>query len=229
MPATSTITQLAPAVGQRLQDPTFVFWNEQYETFAGLAEAITELLLIVGRPTAIFNQPVTIQPNTVWQAMPSGLLAITDIFLAGTKLKKTSLRALDVLCASWTSAWESDRAAAPARWAPLGLNYFIVHPAPLRPVTVTITGLQYPILTAWPPNGSEASPFHAEVDQALQMFAAHYCRVKEVGQDMEEGLPLYQAFLEIGQRLSAIEDRRDSLVWTRSLGAPTAPSQVAHR
>ena len=61
------------------------------------------------------------------------------------------------------------------------------------------------------------------------MYSAHYARVKEVGQDMEEGLPLYQAFLQIGQRLSQIEDRRDSLVWTRSLGAPTAPSGVAHR
>ena len=229
MPSTSTIAQLAPAVGQRLQDPTFVFWNEQFEIFGGLAEAITELLLIVGRPTVIFNQPVAIQPNTCFQSMPSGLLAITDIFLAGKRLGKTSLRNLDVLCASWTSSWQSDRAAQPARWAPLGLNYFIVHPAPLQPVTATVTGIAYPLTDSWPPDGTETSPFHKEVDQALQMFSAHYCRVKEGGNDHFEGLPLYQAFLEIAQRLSTIEDRRDSLVWTKSLGAPTAPSQVAHR
>lgn len=229
MPTTSTIAQLAPAVGQRLQDPTFVFWDEQFEVYAGLAEAITELLLIIGRPTVTFNSPVTLHPNAVWQPMPSGLLAITDIFLAGRRLSKTTLRSLDVLCASWTSSWESDRASLPARWAPLGLNYFIVHPAPLQPVSVNVTGIAYPLTDAWPPDGTEQSPFHNEIDQALQMYAAHYARVKEVGQDMEEGLPLYQAFLQIGQRLSQIEDRRDSLVWTRSLGAPTAPSGVAHR
>jgi hypothetical protein len=229
MPSTSTIAQLAPAVGQRLQDDTFVFWNRQFEAFAGLAEAITELLLIIGRPTTIFNQVVTIQPNSVWQAMPSGLLCLTDIRLAGRRLNKTTLRSLDNLCASWTSSWESDRAAAPARWAPLGLASFVVYPAPLWPIQVNVTGIAYPITTSWPPSGAEQSPFHAEVDQALQLYAAAYCRTKEVGQDAEMGWALYQQFLEIGQRLSQIEDRRDSLVWTRSLGAPTAPSQVAHR
>jgi len=229
MALTSTIAEMAPAVGERLQDPTFVFWNQTYEVNAALAEAISELLLIVGRPTAIFNQPVTIQPNVVWQQMPSGLLAVTDIYLSGKRLAKTTLRSLDNLCASWSSSWESDRAAQPARWAPVGLSMFVVHPAPLAPVQASVTGIAYPLTDSWPPNGTETSPFHKEVDQALEMFAASYCRVKEVGQDFQEGLALYTQFLEIGQRLSAIEDRRDSLAWTRSLGAPTAPSQVSHR
>jgi hypothetical protein len=177
MPSTSTIAQLAPAVGQRLQDDTFVFWNRQFEAFAGLAEAITELLLIIGRPTTIFNQVVIIQPNSVWQAMPSGLLCLTDIRLAGRRLNKTTLHSLDNLCASWSSSWESDRAAAPARWAPIGLASFVVHPAPLQPIQVNVTGIAYPITTSWPPSGSEQSPFHAEVDQALQTVSLrHYCR-----------------------------------------------------
>jgi hypothetical protein len=229
MGTTSTISSLAPAVGQRLQDDSFIFWQEQFEVFAGLAEGITELLLIIGRPTVIFNQPVTLQPNTVFQSIPSGLLAITDINLSGRRLPKTTLRSLDVLAASWSSSWESDRAAQPARWAPVGLNMFVVHPAPLQPVSANVTGIAYPLTDTWPPDGTETSPFHKEIDQALQLFATSYCRLKEIGDDAAVGMQLYQQFLEIGQRLSVIEDRRDSLVWTRSIGAPSAPSQVNKR
>ena len=229
MPTTSTIAQLAPQVQARLQDPASVFWSEQFETYAGLAEAFSELLLIFGRPTVIFNSPLTLTPTTVWLPLPTNLLALTDIRTTLSRLWKTTLHSLDTSCASWTSAWESDRAAMPARWAPAGLSMFVVHPAPLTPVTVNVTGIQYPVLTPWPPNGTEQSCFHTEIDEALQLYAASYCRIKEVGNDAFEGQTMYQSFLEIGQRLSVIESRRDQLIWTRALGAPTAPSHVSAR
>ena len=229
MAQTSTIAEMAPAVGDRLQDPNFTFWLENFEVYSGLAEGISELLLIVGRPTQIFNTVISLTPNTCFQAMPPNVLTLTNINVGGTFLKKTSLRALDYLQASWGSSWESDRAAVPARWAPLGLNYFIVHPAPYYPVQVSIAAIEYPILTPWPPNGTEPSPFHKEVNQALEMYAASYCRLKEVGQDAQEGFELYKQFQQIAQRLTTIEDRRDSLVFSQSFGAPTAPSQVSKR
>src|ERR1035437_434531 len=224
MAQTSTIAQLAPAVGQRLQDDTFVFWLEQFEVYAALAEGISEAMLILGRPQVQFNLPVILQPNVCWQPMPANCLALVDVRLAGRRLNKTTLRSMDVLCASWSSNWESDRAAQPARWFPVGLSMFGVHPAPLQPIQVDVTAITYPIQTAWPPSGAEQSPFEVNFDQALQMAATAYCRQKEGGQDAEEGMPMYQAFLEICQRMSGIQDRCDSLVWTRSLGAPTAPS-----
>ena len=230
MATTSSIASLAPDVSSRLQDPTNVFWNLDFEIFGGLAEAISELLLIIGRPTVIFNQPITLVTNTVWQPMVPGLLAITDIRSQISRLQKTTLRALDYTCASWNTSWESDRGDQPVRWAPLGLSHFIVHPAPLQPVVVNVTGIAYPMGTStWPPSGTETSPFEKNIDQALQLFAAHYARIKEIGQDFEEGLDLYKQFLEIAQRYSQIQDRRDSLVWCQSIGAPTAPSQVNHR
>lgn len=229
MAQTSTLAEMAPQTQSRLQDPTGVFWLQQYEIFGGLAEAISELLLLVGRPTVIFNKPVTLLPNTVWQPMPAGLLAITDIRTTLSRLWKTSLFGLDRSLSSWTTAWESDRAAQPARWAPLGLSTFVVHPAPLQPLEVNVTGISYPFTDSWPPSGLDTSPFHKEINQALEMYAASYCRMKEIGQDAQEGIKLYQQFLEIGQRLSVIEDRRDSLIWTRALGAPTAPSMVSQR
>lgn len=227
--ATSTIAQMAPQVADRLQDPTYTFWLQNFEVYAGIAEAISELLLIVGRPTVAFNQQITIQPNNVFQAMPSNLLCITNITINGSILWKSTLRSLDYLQASWGPSWQSDRAPVPLRWAPLGLNYFITHPASLEPVYAQVAGIQYPILTTWPPNGTEASPFHREVNQALEMYSAAYCRIKEVGNDFLEGQELYKRFQAIAARLSVIEDRRDSLVWTQSFGAPTAPSQTSKR
>lgn len=229
MALTSSISELAPAVSNRLEDPLSIFWLQQYEVYAGIAEAMSEMLLLVGRPTATVNLQITIQPNVVWQAMPEGVLAITDINTNLGRLRKTSLHALDTALSSWSPAWESERAAYPRRWAPVGINMFVVHPAVLEPVFANVTGIQYPVQSLWPPSGSELLPFHREFNQALGMYAASYCRIKEVGEDAQEGLALYQSFLEIGQRLSAIEDRRDCLVWTRSIGVATAPSQVTAR
>lgn len=227
--ATSTISQLAPAVGDRLQDPTFTFWNERFEVYAGLAEAMSELLLLVGRPTNYFNQLVTIEANTCFQPMPSGLLCITNINLNGSFLKKTSLHALDYTQSSWGSGWQSDRAPLCQRWAPLGLGMFIVHPAPLQPITAQITGVATPLSDTWPPSGTESIPFEKNLDQALELFAASYCTVKETGNEFVEGQKLYQQFLSIAKRYSTIQDRRDDLVFSQSFGTPTAPSVVSKR
>lgn len=229
MPPTSTLAQLAPQVQDRLQDPDGIFWLKRWEVFGGLAEAISELMLIVGRPTQIFNTQIQIQPNTVWQQMPQSCLAIVGIKTNISILQKTTLHSLDYLCSSWSSSWESDRGPISKRWAPLGLNYFVVHPAPLQPVYVNISAIAYPFTDTWPPSGDETSPFTPEFDQALQLYAASYARIKEGGNDALEGQALYRQFLEIGQRMTTIQDRRDSLTWTRSFGAQTAPSQVSHR
>jgi len=229
MALTSTIAEMAPSVSERLQDDSNIFWSLDYEINAGLAEAISELLLIVGRPTQIFDQPITPLVNTCFNPMPPGLICLTNIRTQISVLGKTTLRSLDYLCSSWSPAWQSERGAIPKRWAPLGLNYFILHPAPLQPITINVTGIAYPFVDTWPPNGTESSPFAKEFNQALELYAASYARLKECGEDAAEGFALYQQFLEIGQRLSQIEDRRDSLVWCRSFGAATAPSQVAHR
>lgn len=227
--ATSTISQLAPQVLDRLQDPNATFWLENFEVFAGIAEAISELLLLIGRPTNYFNQLVTIEPNICFQPMPSGLLCITNINANGSFLKKTSLHSLDYTQSSWSSSWESDRAASPVRWAPLGLGMFIVHPAVYYPITVQMTGVAVPLSDTWPPSGTENSPFEKNLNQALELYAAAYCRVKETGLEFEIGQTLYQQYLSIAKRYSQISDRRDDLIFSTSFGTPTAPSVVSKR
>jgi hypothetical protein len=229
--ATSTLAAMAPAVSARLQDPTDVFWSEQFEILAGLAEAVNELLLLIGRPTQVFNQQITLQPNTCFQPMPPGLLAITNMRIVSTQaiLWQTTLRSLDYLQSSWSGAWQSDRAANPARWAPIGLGMFVVHPAPLQPVFVNVTGVAYPFTDSWPPTGTETSPFEKNINQALEMYAASYARLKEVGQDAQEGQALYQSFLNIAQRYADIQGRRDALVFSQIFGAPTGITNTTKR
>lgn len=228
-PTGSTIAEMAGLVLARVQDPTGIFWNTQFEAYAALAEAINELMLIIGRPAIQFNTLVTLQPNTVWQQMPTNVLAILAIRSASYSLWKTSLHTMDYTQASWGSDWESDRGDQPLRWGPLGLTTFFVHPAPTQPIQVTISGVTAPITTLWPPTGTETSPFHREINDALEMYAAAYLRIKLMGDDALEGQFLYKQFLQIAQRLTGIEDRKDSLVWSQSFGTPTAPSQVSHR
>jgi hypothetical protein len=227
--ATSTLAALAPQVSERLQDDSNVFWSLDYEVYGGLAEGISELLLLVGRPTNVVTTPFSPAVNSVWNTVPSPILFITDVLVAGAQLKKTSLRSLDVTLASWGPNWESDRASLPKRWAPVGVGMFVLHPAPLTPITIELSGIEIPFTDPWPPTGAETSPFQTEFDQALQIFAAHYARIKEGGAEFSEGVKLYTQFLEIGQRMTTIQDRRDALVFTRSFGTPTAPSHVSSR
>ena len=223
-----TIATLGTAVGNRLQDPTGIFWNTQWEQWAAVEEALNDLMLLVGRPTIQYATTVTLQPCTVWQPMPANMLAITNIRVGGSAwLKKTTLNALDYLQASWGPSWESDLATLPARWAPLGLTQFIVHPAPTAAITVSITGVGYPTTDAWPPNGTEESYLHDELNVALELYSQAYCMLKESNVQVVNAL--MAQYLDIAQRATTIEDRRDPLIFSASFGTPTTASQVSRR
>jgi hypothetical protein len=227
--ALSTIAELQANLSGRLQDPNGTFWLQQYEQYQAIAEAISDMLLLIGRPTQMVSIPVVLTPNIVWQAMPPNMLAITTIRSATGTLWKTSLHSMDYLQSSWGSEWEGDVSSVPARFGPLGLTYYFVHPAPSTAITVQVTGIANPIQTPYPPTGAEVSPFHNEFNVALQMYATAYCRIKELGDDALEGDVLFQQYLDIAQRLSVIEDRRDGLIFSKAFGTPAAPSLVSLR
>src|SRR5271163_1761215 len=189
---TSTIAEISQVALERVQDPTGIFWQTSLEAYSAVAEAISELMLIIGRPTQQTNTLVTLIPNVVWQPLPQNLLTVTNIQSNGAWLKRTTIRAMDYTQASWGSDWESDRGPAPKRWAPVGMKMFAVHPAPLTPVQVTVAGIQYPVIGTYPLSGTQTSPFHTEFDDALNMYAAAYLRMKTLGDDALEGQRLYR-------------------------------------
>lgn len=226
---TTTLDQLATNVLQRLQDDEGVFWSREFEATPSVAEAINDLLLLVGRPTLVYNQLVTLTANSVWQDLPDGLLCITDIRSSTYKLYKTTIHDMDFTQASWGSDWVNDRADVPERFGPVGLSSFFVHPAPTTDIQVTIAGVSLPIQSAWPFAADTQSPFSFEFDVALEMYGAAYCRLKDLGIDSAEANVLRQQYLSLAQQMTRITDRRDPVIFSQTLGVPSAVSNVSLR
>ena len=215
----ATISTLAGYTQNRLEESgAGQWWSLVYEIYTALAEAQSDLMLLIGRPTQVVNFPLTLTANSCWQTVPKGIFAITDIQGAGSPLYKINLWDLDYLQSSWSSDWEQDVDVASVRWAPIGFNMFVVHPAPSAPVTVNISAIQYPQTTVWPYNGTQAIVFEDNFFELLEMYAAHYCRIKEGGAEHQEGVQLLQQYLNGAQRMSQIQDRRDPLLFTMGYG-----------
>jgi len=218
---TTPISTLATNVLERLEDPTSIFWNEQFEIYTGLVEAMNDLMMLVGRPTQTVGMQFNLTPNSVWQYLPKGLFLISDVWGPQSRLRKGTLFDLDYTMPSWGPDWENDTdPAGPTMWAPIGMNIFAVHPAPSVPQTVLLDGIAYPVAeTAFPYNGNEIVPFHHEFFEYLEMYTAHYARIKEMTSEFQESIMLYQNYLQGAKRLTTIEDRRDPLIFSPSFGA----------
>jgi hypothetical protein len=226
------ISALALNVLERLEEfappagPTF--WHLTTEIYSGLVEAMNDLMLLVGRPTQAVTQVITLTPNTVWQNLPKGIFLLTDLY-GPSMIRQASLADMDYVQASWSSGWECDTAEYPLRWGAIGFNMFFVHPAPLTPIQLTMTGIQYPVLDQWPYTGAELVPFRHEFASAIEMYAAAYCQLKEQGNEAQQGITLYGDYLQIAKRMTELEDLRDPLIFSKSLGAPTPVERATQR
>jgi len=214
------ISTLADRVQQRLEEPVGPgqWWSRAYEIYSAIEEAQNDLLLLVGRPTQIVNIPFALTPNSVWQQIPKGYLAITDIQGVGSPLYKVNLYDMDYLQTSWGSGWEQDTDVVAQRWAPIGFNLFVVHPAPAYPQTVNVTAIQYPATDTWPYSGSESVVFEDNYFQLIEEYAAFYCRIKELGAEFQEGMKLFEQYLAGARRMTQIQDLRDPLIFTMGYG-----------
>lgn len=221
------ISTLVPQVQNRLEEFSGPagdgeLWSIQYELNTALIEAMNDLMLLIGRPTQIVNQPMTLTANTPWQAMPTGILLLTNIRGVNGDLRKVSLHDMDYVQPGGTdSAWEQDiSATGPQRWFPLGFNMFGVHPATAygMPVTVTLTGIGYVTNEVYPYTGNEPVVFHDELFAAIESYATVYARTKEGGQELQNALQLYRDYLGAAQRDTMIEDRRDPVIFSPSFG-----------
>jgi len=227
----TTISTLADSVQNRIEEPVGagIFWSRPYELYSALIEACNDLMLLVGRPTQTVNVPFTLAPNTVWQTMTKGLFLITDIQGAGPPLDKINLWDLDYAQASWGSDWEQDVADTAKRWAPIGFNLFVIHPAVSVAQTVNITAIQYPTTSAWPYDGTQTICFEDNYFQAIEEYAAHYCRIKEMGGEHQEGLQLLKAYMAVAKRMTQIQDRRDPLIFSENFGAGQRTNPTTQR
>lgn len=230
-PIGTPISTLAVNVQNRLEEIPVgapgTFWSYQFEILTAIVEAMNDLMVLVGRPLQTVNVPYTLTPNTVWQSYPAGVFLITDMWGAGGVIHKVDLNSMDFVMSSWHSDWEQDTSPnGPVRWMPIGMTMFAVHPAPSVPITVNIDAIQYPVAEAWPYTGTETVPFQDEFFEAIEEYAAHYARFKETGQDFQQSLSLYQQYLAVAKRMTDIQDRRDPVIFSTSLGATAGVRQI---
>jgi hypothetical protein len=180
---------------------------------------MSDLMLLVGRPTQVVNIPYNLTLNSIWQPMPKGLFLITDMRGPQGQIHKVDLHSQDYVQSSWQSDWESDSSPnGPQRWMPINLTMFAVHPAPSVPQTVALDGIAYPVAQPWPWDGSQPVSFQDEFFSALEMYSAHVCRIKENGAEFQESLSLYNEYLTLARRMTEIQDRRDPLIFSPVLG-----------
>lgn len=229
----TAISVLAQNVMQRLEEDLPpdgpVFWNLQYEVYTAIVEAMNELMLLVGRPTMTVQAQLNLASNTVWQSLPKGLIAISDIYGPSSLLRKVTLFDLDYTQFGSGSDWECDTADAPVRWFPIGLNLFGIHPAANSSFQATVNAVQYPVAAPFPYSGSEVIPFQHEFHVALELYACTYLRLKELGAEFQTSLSMLGEFYKIAERMSQIQDRRDSLVFSRTFGVPAGVNPIQRR
>jgi hypothetical protein len=226
--AISVLAQDALLRCEEFNPATPVFWTTD-EAYSGVIEAISDLLLLIGRPTQYTSQTVTIAPNTPWQTMPAGLLCISDVIGSYGQIYKQTQFDTDFLQSSWGSGWQNDIGPTIKQWWPLGFNMFGVHPSVSMPEQVTVTGIQVPTSDAWPYTGNELVPFEDSLFIALEEYAAHYLRFKEQGNEFFGSLALYKSYLAQAKRYTQIQDRRDGYIFDSSVGAPGKVSPTTQR
>lgn len=226
----ATISTLSPYVEERLEEVAGapVFWSEELEINSSIMEAMCDATLLVGRPDLSVNVPFTIQPNTPWQQTPKGLLCILNIQGPASEVWKVTLEDLDYALVS-DSGWEQDIGDSIIKWAPIGLNQFIVWPCVAQPQTVLMTGIQSPIQSQWPFNGSQTVPFQDPFFVSMEKYASGYCRLKESSQEFQEGVKLYEDYLQDMKRMTAIQDRIDPFLFSAATGAQVVSNPTTSR
>ena len=106
----AVINDLVPYVEERTEEVVGapVFWLQQQEYVTAVAEAIQDLLLLIGRPTQTVTQSYTLLPNQVFQPMPPGVFVITDLYSEDGRVYQLTQYDMDFSQSAWQSDWEDD-------------------------------------------------------------------------------------------------------------------------
>lgn len=227
----ATISQLQSQVLGRVEENVEdgpIFWQLETEINSALQEAQCELALLVGRPLAIANVPLTIQPNTPFQTLPAGMFILLSMQGPASEVWKITLEDMDYAQVS-DSGWQQDIGDSILRWGPLGFNQFFVWPSVPEPQTVLATGILSPIAGVWPYDGTQTVQFDDENFVTLEKYAASYLRFKEASSEWSEGVKLYEDFLQDAKRLTQIQDRIDPFLFEGATGGKLVSNPTTQR
>lgn len=221
----ATIGDLANHTLQRLQeDPNApIFWTEQ-EVLDAVVEAMNEAALLSGVVQVAQSAPITLPTNTNIVNMPTNAVCLLRV-LGPNMIRKTEMFTLDQM----NRYWENDTGPQITAWFPFGVNQFGIYPKLTAQQQVQVSYLAYPVTVAPPYAGTETVPFQEEFLDALEQYAAHVLRIKEGGNDFAISQMQYTQYLDTMKRLSLFQTRHDSIVFTRSVGAPVRVQKIEVR
>jgi|SRR5882762_1886611 len=226
----SVIDDISTSALQQLEelDPAApVFWNLAHEIRPLVLEAMCEATLICGEPqTRLSASPYTIPANTTFLQNPVNSFAILRVELNGLPLHKVSIFDMDMENTQWQNDPPSD---VPRDWFPLGLGQWGIHPQVVAPVQAILTVLSFPVSDFPPYDGTEVIGLPIEYDLGLEAYVNAWARLKEGGQELQQGMGSYELFLSTMEELSNFALRKGSLRFTRTLGAVSEVDPIQKR
>lgn len=224
-----------------------VFWSVQNEIRPALVEAMFEATLITGEPQVrskvIYTVPAATGgyggggyggggygegegPIFTPLAMPSDAIAILRVEgPGGLPVRKLWIWDLD----KHYPGWETSVGDEPLYWVPFGLTQWGIVPNLTSPVQVILDYVQIPVNAPRPYTGAEPVPFQEEYQDAFEDYAQHVCQLKEAGAEFEQSFGAYNRFLAKMSELSNFAYRKNSLRFTRAVGAPADISEIRVR
>jgi hypothetical protein len=219
----STLSNLGDLVQQRLEEPVGagIFWERIGEIYPMLVEAMSEATLITGEPEIRQNVPFTLNAGQTIFTLPSPGLALLRI-QAPNWVDKTTLWDLDRML----PGWESDAGDAPDYWFPFGLTQFGIHPQLTASAQCFLSFIALPVPSGRPYTGAENVDFQSEYQEGFVDYAAHVAQLKEGGEEFIQSSKLYDRFLSKMVELSNFSWRKNSLRFTRTVGAPSRITPV---
>lgn len=219
----TTLADLGTLVQQRLEEPVGpgIFWDLMGELYPELVEALNEAALVTGEPEVRQSALFTFPANQTVIPLPVNAIALLRI-QAPQWVQKTTIWDLDRM----TPGWESDSGLSIDAWFPIGLTQFGIHPQLEASVQGYLTYVALPVPTGPPYTGLETIDFQAEFNEGFVDYAAHVAQLKEAGEEFVQSAKLYDRFLAKMTELSNFSWRKNSLRFTRNVGAPSALNPV---
>lgn len=232
-----TLNDFLPDVLGRIEesDPP-IFWNLQGEVFVKMVYSMFEAAVVTGNVqqssivvnlTAGFTYFNIQGPSNGYNSggygsgtyggnlVPQGLIAPIRM-KAPYPVRKTTLKSLDDLNPNWQQAAPAAQIQA---WFPVGVNLFGIYPQLSVDTEVVMDFLASPVNKYRPYDGTETSPFQHEFNDLITKYSATMLRAKEGGAEAEEADVVYREYMETLKDLSLFQQRVDSLVFSRALGA----------
>ena len=158
-----------------------IAWTDD-QVGRGLNEALSMFALMAGRPQG--DASLTLIPGVTMVLVPTTLLHVLEIRLAGRLLTKGDVKALEAK----RPGWLGDPPGTPREWFPIGRFRFGLYPRPSSALALTLRGILQPVDMA---ADADVPPLTVEDQEALVRYATYYGLLSGGEVDLDRALIIY--------------------------------------